>query len=139
VVAAGDQLVLRSPGAVGGVAVSAMLLGGTALFLLGHAAFKAVVWGRVSWTRIAGAVVLAALGGLAPSVSALVLSVCVAVVVLGVAAADSLTPAARSPDPSPPGPPGPPGAPGSAGSAGDLSSIWCTSASVLPGIPAPDR
>jgi low temperature requirement protein LtrA len=96
VVAAGDQLVLRSPGAVGGAAVSLMLLGGTALFLLGHAAFKAVVWGRVSWTRIGGAVVLAALGGLAPSVSALVLSVCVAVVVLGVAAADSLPRGARS-------------------------------------------
>ena len=94
VVAAGDQLVLRSPGEVGGAAVSAMLLGGAALFLLGHAAFKAVVWGRVSWARIAGIVVLAALGGLAPAVSALVLSVCVAVVVLGVAAADSLGPGA---------------------------------------------
>jgi low temperature requirement protein LtrA len=89
-VAAGDQLVLRSPGLVGGAAVSAMLLGGTALFLLGHAAFKAAVWGTVSWTRIAGVVVLAALGGLAPFVPALVLSVCAAVVVLGVAAADYL-------------------------------------------------
>jgi hypothetical protein len=50
----------------------------------------------VWWSRISGAVVLAALGGLAPSVSALVLSVCVAVVVLGVAAADSLArPAGR--------------------------------------------
>ncbi|MCW2910519.1 MAG: hypothetical protein JWL68_5308 [Actinomycetia bacterium] len=90
VVAAGDQLVLRRPGAVGSPAVSAMVLGGPALFLLGHAAFKAVVWGRVSWTRIGGAAVLAALGGLAPFVSALVLSVCAAVVVLGVAATDSL-------------------------------------------------
>ncbi len=87
-VAAGDQLVLRSPDAVGDPAVSAMLLGGTALFLLGHAAFKAAVWRTVSWTRIAGVVVLAALGGLAPFVSALVLSVCSAVVVLAVAAAD---------------------------------------------------
>jgi low temperature requirement protein LtrA len=65
-----------------------MLLGGTALFLLGHAAFKAAVWRTVSWTRIAGVVVLAVLGGLAPFVSALVLSVCSAVVVLAVAAAD---------------------------------------------------
>ncbi len=90
VVAAGDQLVLRRPGAVGGPAVSAMVLGGPALFLLGHAAFKAVVWGRVSWTRIGGAAVLAALGGLAPFVPALVLGVCAAVVVVGVAATDSL-------------------------------------------------
>ena len=95
VVAAGDQLVLRSPGAVGHAAVSAMVLGGTALFLLGHAAFKAAIWGRVSRTRIGGVVVLAALGGLAPYVPALVLSVCAALVVVAVAAADSLTPAAR--------------------------------------------
>jgi len=96
VVAAGDQLVLRSPGVVGDPAVSAMLLGGTALFLLGHAAFKAAVWGTVSWTRIAGVIVLAALGGLAPFVSALVLSVCAAVVVLAVAAADYVGLGARS-------------------------------------------
>jgi low temperature requirement protein LtrA len=95
VVAAGDQLVLRRPGVVGDPAVSAMVLGGPALFLLGHAAFKAVVWGRVSWTRIGGAAVLAALGGLAPFVSALVLGVCAAVVVVGVAATDSLAQRAR--------------------------------------------
>jgi low temperature requirement protein LtrA len=95
VVAAGDQLVLRSPGAVGHTAVSVMLLGGTALYLLGHTAFKAVIWGRVSWTRIGGVVVLAALGGLAPYVPAVALSVCVALVVVAVATADSLLPAAR--------------------------------------------
>jgi low temperature requirement protein LtrA len=95
VVAAGDQLVLRNPGAVGHTAVSVMLLGGTALYLLGHAAFKAVIWGGVSWTRVGGVVGLAALGGLAPYVSAVVLSVCVALVVVAVAAADSLTPAGR--------------------------------------------
>ena len=95
VVAAGDQLVLRSPGAVGHPAVSVMLLGGTALYLLGHAAFKAVIWGGVSWTRVGGAVALAALGGLVPYVPAVVLSVCVALVVVAVAAADSLVPIAR--------------------------------------------
>jgi low temperature requirement protein LtrA len=98
-VAAGDQLVLRSPGRVGSAAVSAMLLGGTALFLLGHAAFKAAVWGTVSWTRIAGVVALAALGGLAPFVPAVVLSVCTVVVVLGVAAADYLGLGAPHPAP----------------------------------------
>jgi hypothetical protein len=66
VVAAGDQLVLRNPGVVGQTAVSVMLLGGTALYLLGHAGFKAVIWGGVPWTRIGGVVVMAALGGLAP-------------------------------------------------------------------------
>jgi low temperature requirement protein LtrA len=71
-----------------------MLLGGTALYLLGHTAFKAAIWGRVSWTRIGGVVVLAALGALAPYVPAVILSVCVALVVVAVAAADSLLPAA---------------------------------------------
>ena len=55
------------PGAVGTRRSPAMVLGGTALFLLGHAAFKAAIWGRVSRTRIGGVVVLAALGGLAPT------------------------------------------------------------------------
>jgi low temperature requirement protein LtrA len=90
VVAAGDQIVLSQPGVVGDAAVSVMLLGGTALFLLGHALFKAVIWGRLSWARIGGAVVLAALGALAPHVSALLLSMCAAAVVLAVAAADYL-------------------------------------------------
>ena len=72
-----------------------MLLGGAALFLIGHAPFKAVVWHVVSWARIAGVVVLGPLGGLAPHVSALVLGVCTAVVVLAVATADYLLPATR--------------------------------------------
>ena len=95
VVAAGDQVVLDKPGVVGQAPVSFMLLGGTALFLLGHAAFKLVVWGRLSWTRAGGVLALAALGALAPHVSALLLSVCAALVVLAVAAADYLVPSGR--------------------------------------------
>ncbi len=95
VVAAGDQVVLDNPGVVGQAPVSFMLLGGTALFLLGHAAFKLVVWGRLSWTRAGGVLTLAALGALAPHVSALLLSVCAALVVLAVAAADYLVPSGR--------------------------------------------
>ncbi len=91
-VAAGERIALTRPGAVGEAPVSAMLLGGTALFLLGHAAFKQVIWGRVAWTRIAGVVALAALGAAAPQVSALALSACAALVVLAVAVADSLLP-----------------------------------------------
>ena len=85
---------------MGHTAVSVMLLGGTALYLLGHAAFKAVIWGGVSWTRVGRVVVLAALGGLAPHVPAVALSVCAALVVVAVAAADSLEPAARAEPPA---------------------------------------
>ncbi len=91
VVAAGDQLVLDQPGVVGSAPVSAMLLGGSALFLIGHALFKAVVWRTVSRARIAGVAVLAVLGAVAPHVTALVLSICTALVVLAVATADYLT------------------------------------------------
>jgi len=91
VVAAGDQLVLGQPGVVGAGPVSAMVLGGTALFLTGHALFKAVVWHTVSWARIAGVAALAALGAVAPHVTALTLSICTALVVLAVATADYLT------------------------------------------------
>ena len=91
VVAAGDQLVLDRPGEVGAAPVSAMVLGGAALFLTGHALFKAVVWHTVSWARIAGVAALGLLGAVTPYVTALGLSVCTAVVVLGVATADYLT------------------------------------------------
>jgi low temperature requirement protein LtrA len=97
VVAAGDQLVLDHPGAVGSAPVSAMVLGGTALFLIGHALFKAVLWHTVSRARIAGVVALGLLGAVAPHVTALVLSICTALVVLAVAAADFLTERTRQP------------------------------------------
>ena len=102
VVAAGDQLVLDRPAEVGSAPVSAMVLGGAALFLIGHALFKAVVWHVVSRARIAGVATLGLLGALAPHVTALVLSICTAVVILAVATADYLTertgqPALRDP------------------------------------------
>jgi low temperature requirement protein LtrA len=83
--------VLDQPGVVGSASVSAMLLGGSALFLIGHALFKAVVWRTVSRARIAGVAALAVLGAVAPHVTALVLSICTALVVLAVATADYLT------------------------------------------------
>ncbi|MGP7999014.1 MAG: low temperature requirement protein A [Streptosporangiaceae bacterium] len=98
VIAAGDQIVLDRPGVVGSTAVSVMLLGGTALFLIGHTLFKAVVWRRVSAARLAGVAALALLGVVAPHIPAVALSGCVAVVVLAVAAADYLTERSTAPD-----------------------------------------
>jgi low temperature requirement protein LtrA len=95
-VAAGDEVVLSHPDAVGEVRVAWLVLGGTALFIAGHAAYKASLWRHISWPRIAAVVVLALLALLAPHVSALVLGACAAAVVVAVAAVDqATTPAAH--------------------------------------------
>jgi low temperature requirement protein LtrA len=94
VIAAGDEVMLSRPGTVGDAAVSWMILGGTAAFIAGHAAFKATIWRRISWPRAAAIVLLALLGLLAPHVSALILGGCAAAVVVAVAIADQVTGAA---------------------------------------------
>jgi low temperature requirement protein LtrA len=88
VVAAADEIVVSRPGAVGETATGWLVLGGTALFIAGHAAFKFAVWRAVPWSRIAAVVVLGLLGLAAPAMSALALNGCAAVVVLAVAALD---------------------------------------------------
>jgi low temperature requirement protein LtrA len=90
VIAAADERVLNAPDAVGVPATSWLILGGTGLYIGGHLAFKFVVWPHVSRQRAAALGMIAALGLLAPHVSALVLSSCAAAVVAGVAAADYL-------------------------------------------------
>jgi low temperature requirement protein LtrA len=88
VVAAADQQTLAHPDTVGSGPASWMILGGVALFLAGHAAFKAVVWRRASWPRIAAVAVAALLGLAAPHLSALALSACAAALIIAVAAVD---------------------------------------------------
>jgi low temperature requirement protein LtrA len=90
VAAAADQLTLTEPGAVGRGPASWMILGGFALFLAGHAAFKAVIWRTTPWSRVIAVAVLGLLGLAAPHVSALALSACAAAVVLAVAVADQV-------------------------------------------------
>jgi low temperature requirement protein LtrA len=90
VAAAADQKVLSEPGATASTATAWMILGGPALFLAGHAAFKLVVWGDVSWSRVAGIVVLALLGLAARAIPELGLAACAAGVVAAVAASDRL-------------------------------------------------
>jgi low temperature requirement protein LtrA len=86
--AAADELTVSDPTAPARGPVVWMILGGVGLFLAGHAAFKAVIWQVVSWTRVAGVVVLALLGLAAPHLSAVALGGCAATVVLAVAASD---------------------------------------------------
>jgi low temperature requirement protein LtrA len=88
VVAAGDEVVLSEPGATGVASTAWLVLGGSALFIAGHAAFKFAVWRVVSWSRVAAIVVLGLLGFAAPALPALALGVCAAAVITGVAVAD---------------------------------------------------
>jgi len=90
VCAAADEKVLADPGAAASTASTWMILGGPALFLAGHAAFKLVVWRVVSWPRLAGIAVLGLLAFAARAIPALALSTCAAVLVIAVAASDRL-------------------------------------------------
>jgi low temperature requirement protein LtrA len=88
VTAAGDEKILTLPSAHASTSSAWMILGGPALFLAGHAAFKFVVWRVVPWTRLAGVAVLALLGLATAVLPEIALAACVAVVVALVAAAD---------------------------------------------------
>jgi low temperature requirement protein LtrA len=65
-----------------------LILGGPALFLIGHAAFKAAIWRRISWARLAAIAALGLFGLLTLRVPALVLAACSAGAVVAVAVAD---------------------------------------------------
>lgn len=89
--AAADERVLEHPQLRGVTSTSLLVVGGFALFLGGHAVFKAVVFRAVSWSRIVAVIVLLLLLVLAPHLTAVVLSAASVVVVLGVIVADRIT------------------------------------------------
>ncbi|MDQ6835547.1 MAG: low temperature requirement protein A, partial [Actinomycetota bacterium] len=62
VTAAADERVLTHPSAAADTATALMVLGGSALFIAGHAGFKAVVWRVWPTTRVGAIVVLGLLG-----------------------------------------------------------------------------
>jgi low temperature requirement protein LtrA len=88
--AAADEKVLSDPGQKASAAAAWMILGGPALFLAGHAAFKLVVWRVISWPRLAGVAGLALLALAAHAIPALALAACAAVLVTAVAVSDRL-------------------------------------------------
>jgi low temperature requirement protein LtrA len=88
VTAAGDEKILTSPSSTAPASSAWMILGGPALFLAGHAAFKFVVWRTVPWTRLAGIAVLGLLGLAVPVLPEIALAACAAAVVAVVAALD---------------------------------------------------
>jgi low temperature requirement protein LtrA len=89
--AAADERVLADPARRATPATGWLVLGGAALFLAGHALFKAVIWRIVSWPRIAGACACLLLLALTPRVSALAIDACALAVIVAVAVTDGLT------------------------------------------------
>ena len=89
-VAAGDSSVLAAPLATASVPTTAMLLGGTILFLAGHALFKVALWQARPWTRMGAIVILAGLAIVGPLLPALVVGACAAGMVALVAIADHI-------------------------------------------------
>jgi low temperature requirement protein LtrA len=87
VTAVADEKVIAHP-AEGSAAVTASILGGPALFLIGHLLFKRAVFRVLSVPRAVAIVALAALVPLGAVVSPLLLGGAAAVVVIGVAVAD---------------------------------------------------
>jgi low temperature requirement protein LtrA len=93
VAAAADAEVLSAPGHPAVTATAWMILGGDALFLTGHALFKATVWRIVPWSRLAAIPVLVLLGLAAAHMPAWALSACGAGVLLCVVVSDRVLPA----------------------------------------------
>ena len=88
VAAAGDEKILTLPSSHASAASAWLILGGPALFVAGHAAFKFVIWRRVSWNRVAGIAALALLAATVPVLPEIALAACAAAVVAAVAATD---------------------------------------------------
>ena len=89
-VAAGDDQLVAHPYYLGTPASIALTLGGTALFLAGHAFFKWTVFGELSFSRLVAIVALAVLIPVGFAIPALALAIAAALIVVGVAAWDAL-------------------------------------------------
>jgi low temperature requirement protein LtrA len=88
VAAAADQEVLSRPAASPTAGAAWMVLGGSALFLIGHSAFKILIWRLVPWSRLLAVAFLGLLAPVALHVSALALAWCATAVVTAVVVAD---------------------------------------------------
>jgi low temperature requirement protein LtrA len=85
-VAAGDRLLLARPTQSAGVATASILLGGTAIFLAGHALFKLAIWHHVSRSHVAAIILLVVVIPIAVFLPGLAVAA-LAIVGLGVVAA----------------------------------------------------
>jgi low temperature requirement protein LtrA len=85
-VAAADELTVAHPGEHGTLASIALSLGGTALFLAGHALFKWAVFGVLSWPRVVAIAALIALIPVGFKIPALALTGVAGLIVVGLVA-----------------------------------------------------
>jgi low temperature requirement protein LtrA len=88
--AVGDELTIAHPTEELSRAEVVAVVGGPALYLLGHALFRLRMAGSLSWKRLSGAIACALLGVVGTSLSALVLGVLVVCVLLGVIASEQI-------------------------------------------------
>jgi low temperature requirement protein LtrA len=79
-VAIADDFLIADPRSMAGGALTVMLVGGPALYLAGESLFRLRMIGSVSPTRITAIAAICVLGGLAQTVSAFVLVLCVTAV-----------------------------------------------------------
>jgi low temperature requirement protein LtrA len=85
-VAASDELTVALPGEHGTLASIALILRGTALFLVGHAFFKWTVFGVLSWSHVVAIAALIALVPVGFEIPALALSGVAGLIVVGLVA-----------------------------------------------------
>jgi low temperature requirement protein LtrA len=94
--AVGDELVIAHPADELPAEELAAVVGGPALYLLGHVLFRLRMAGSVSWKRLGGALACLAVGGVAPIVPGLVVAALLVAVLGAVIAAEQIAAARRS-------------------------------------------
>jgi low temperature requirement protein LtrA len=96
-VAAADELTVAHPLDHGAPASVGLSLGGTALFVGGHALFKYAVFEEPPWSHIIAMLALAVLVPVGLSTSTLLLNAAASVVLVGLAAWETVNPRGRGP------------------------------------------
>jgi low temperature requirement protein LtrA len=89
-IAAADELTLAHPGETGTLAPITLTLGGTALFVAGHALFKWAVFGVLPWSHAVAIGALMALIPLGFAIPTLVLSGAAGLIMVGLALWETL-------------------------------------------------
>ena len=101
-ISAGIQFVIRHPFEHPRPSWAAIILGGPALFLVGRATLEHTVFGRVSRSRVAGILALVAIAPATAFLPPLLVAAFAALVLAGVAIADTASARGRPPEPAAP-------------------------------------